>query len=192
MPRFEDVDMTGALTEAEMAAGQVPPQPVIFRQISGNVTLTASWQRMNMSVENVNSFPSMGSAKRVDWNAGSQLFTFNDPATRNYIATLNTRVAMAGITLAPLATPVYVQFRFIVPNGNGAGQDYAFPFSTTDGMMDLQEVAYNSTFRHQRLTPITSDAMKRTNGVGCEMRLNTAPLLGTVTVTHFSIYMFGS
>ena len=193
MPRFEDVDMSAALTEAEVAAGAVPPQPIIFRQIANTPALSAAgWTRMAMSVENANTFPSMGSAKRVDYNTGTNLFTFNDTVTRNYIAAMNVRVVMAGITLAPLATPIYVQTRFVVPNGSGPGVDYAFPFSTTDGFMDLQEVAYNNTFRHQRLTPITSDAMKRTNGVGCEMRLNANPLFGTVTVTHFSIYMFGS
>jgi hypothetical protein len=192
MPRFEDVDMSAALTEAEVAAGQVPPQPVIFRQTSGSVTLTTNWQRLDLATQNVNSFPGTSPAKTVDWDATNKLFTFNAATTRNYIATLNARVQMSGITLAPLATPIYVQYRFVVPNGVSPGVDFFFPFSTTDGFLDLQEVPYNSTMRHQRLTPITADASKRANGVGCEMRINANPLTGSVSVTHFSLYMFGS
>ncbi len=192
MPRYEDVDMSAALTEAEIAAGAVPPQPVMFRQAASNITLTTSWQRIDMATLTVNSFPLMTSTRRVDWDATNKLITFNDTVTRNYVTALNARVQMSGITLAPLVTPIYAQFRFIVPNGNGPGVDYFFPFSTTDGFLDLQEVAYNATMRHQRLTPVTSDAMKRTNGVGCEMRINANPLSGTVVITHFSLYLFGS
>ncbi len=187
MPRFEN-----GLTEAEVTQGFMPIQPRIHRQISGTVALSTAWARLDLATNNANTFSFLGAEQVVDWNVTDKLFTFNDGTTRNYIAALNAKITTTGIVAPPLAAPVYAQFRFIVPDGVSPGVDFFFPFSTGDGFMDLQEVAYVSSMRHQQLTPVTADAAKRTNGVGCEMRLSAAPLTGTVTLAYFAIYMFGA
>ncbi len=197
MPNFfntcDQAEMpAGVVTKIEVETGYMPQQPKIFREIAAPVNLTTSFQRIDLATENANTFQNLGTKKLVDWDSGSKLFTFNDTTTRNYIATLNLKATLTGVVLPPLLAPVYVQFRFVVPDGNGPGVPYYFPFSTGDGYMDLQEMAYNAPMRHQRLTPITSDANKRATGVGCEARINALPLTGTVALSYFSIYMFGA
>ncbi len=190
---FNTCDVTGDLTETEVTTGYMPMQPHISRETASPLTLTTSWQRLDLSTSTANTFgATAGPSKLVDWDATNKYFTFNDNTTRNYLATINLKTTMTGITLAPLTSPIYVQFRFVVPDGNGPGSPYFFPFTNSDGYMDLQEVAYNSSMRHQRLTPITSNAMKRATGVGCEVRINANPLTGSVQIPFFSVYMFGA
>lgn len=188
MPRFQ----TG-LTDEDVTSGQMPPQPRIFREISSGITLTTTFQRLNLATLTANTFPLVdGSERLVDWDATGKYLTFNSGVTQNYIAALNGKVTMSGITVPPLAAPIFVQFRFVVPDGVSPGVDYYFPFSTGDGYMDLQMVSHNSSMRHQQLTPITSDAIKRATGVGCEARISANPLTGTCTLPYFSVYMFGA
>lgn len=196
MPDFfntQDVlNMPGVLTDARVESGYMPPQPRIYREIASGLPLSTSWQRFDLSVNNGNTFPVIGANRLVDWNGTNKTFTFNDTTTRNYIAALNIKLVTTGILVTPVVLPVKVNFRFVVPNGNGPGNDYYFPFSTSDGYMNLQEVSWNGTELTQRLTPVTSDAMKRTNGVACEAKLSSNPLTGGITASAFSIYMFGS
>lgn len=196
MPDFfntqDALNMPGVLTNAEVESGYMPPQPRIHREIGSGLALSTSWQRVDLSIPLSNSFPSLGANKMVDWNAASKLFTFNDTTTRNYSATLNISLSSTGILLTPVVIPIKVNFRFVVPNGNGAGSDYYFPFSSTDGYMDLQEISWNGKRNIQKTTPITSDTMKRTNGVGCELKLSSNPLTGGIVASYFSVYMFGA
>lgn len=182
-----------ALTDQEVIDGWMPPQPKIYREITTPVVLSTSFQRLDLSVNNANTFTNgLGGKKLVDWDATNKLFTFNDTTTRNYIAALNLKLTTSGVLVTPIVAPVYVQFRFVVPDGVSPGVDYYFPFSTGDGFMDLQEVAFNGTRRHQRLTPVTSDANKRATGVGCEVRTSALTLTGSLTVAAFSVYLFGA
>ena len=197
MPDFfntcDKVEMpAGVVTELEVEEGYLPQQPKIVREIAAPVNLTATFQRLDLATLTQNTFPVVGANKLVDWNPTSKLLTFNNTMTQNYIAAINMKASMTGIVLPPLLAPVYIQFRFVVPDGNGPGVPYYFPFATGDGFMDIQEMAYNAPMRHQRLTPITSDASKRATGVGCEARVNALPLTGTASISFFSIYMFGS
>lgn len=181
-----------ALTETEYATGYVPQQPKHVRQIASTVTLTTTFQRLDLATLTANTFPSVGSELLTDWDATNKLLTFNDSTTRNYMVALNAKTSASGIVAPPLAAPVYMQFRFVVPDGVSPGVDYYFPHATGDGYIDLQEITYNTPMRHQQVTPVTSDANKRATGVGCDVRLSAAPLTGTVTLPFFSIYMFGA
>jgi hypothetical protein len=196
MPDFfntsDVLNMPGVVTEANVAAGYMPPQPRIYREIGSSLPLTTSWQRLDLSVLNANTFPVAGANRLVDWNSSSKVFTFNDSTTRNYIAALNMSIATSGVLVTPIVIPIKVQFRFVVPNGVSPGVDYYFPFSTSAGYMDLKEVAWNGGDNVQRLTPVTSDLPKRVNGVGCDVRLSSSPLTGGISASAFSIYMFGS
>lgn len=180
----------GVVTDAEVETGYMPPQPKIYREIASGLTLTTSWQRLDLSVDNGNSFS--GSPKIVDWNAVNKVFTFNNFMTQNYLAALNIKLTTAGILITPVVIPIKVQFRFVVPNGVSPGVDYYFPFSTSDGYMDLQEIGWNGARNIQRTTLVTSDPPKRTNGVGCEVKLSSNPLTGSISASHFSLYMVGA
>lgn len=186
----------GVVTVTDVASGYMVPQPKIYRELSSGVTLTTSWQRLDLATlvggASGNSFAGTSPNKLVDWNPTSKLLTFNSGVTQNYIATLNAEISTAGILLTPIVAPIKINFRFVVPDGNGPGSDYYFPFSTRGGYMDLHEVAWNGQMNVQRQTPITSDAPKRATGVGCDVKLSSNPLTGSISFSGFSIYMFGN
>lgn len=178
----------GDIAKAVMA-GDMAAAPKMQRDTASTLTLSTTWQTLDLATLRSNSFPLVdGTNRLVDWNVTSDLITFNGQYDRNYLLVLNAKIITTGL-LGLLSTPSYAQFRFRVPDGVSPGTDFFFPFSASDGFMDLQTIDYNKTLRHQQITPVTADVSKRVNGLQCQMRFDAVPTLGTVTLPYFSLLL---
>ena len=187
---FIDPDV---VTGTKVTQGMMPLQPTFVREIASPVVLSSTFQRLDLATLRQNTFAEVSpDLKIVDWDSVNDLITFNNSYTQNYVAAINPKVTVASVVVTPILPTKRLQFRFVVPDGVSPGVNYYFPHATGDGFVDLGEIIYNGSWRHQQTTPITSTPDKRTNGVGLEVRLDSSLLTGTATLDYFSLYLFGA
>lgn len=164
-------------------------QPRIRVNRTIGVNLTNSWQDIvfnGTSTYNVNSFgiDTSSGNKMINYDSATNLFKFYNIYDTNYNLTLFLK-----ITSTVVSTGTTIQYRFVIPNGNGAGQDVYFPFPDTDGYADLAGLALKIGAVNHTVAPLPLylNNMIRTNGIKFQMRLDATLAIGTITLNNAAV-----
>lgn len=192
---------TVAVTRSQMAQSALPAQARM--RVERNVTpitLSTTWQRVifnDPNPLNLNTFPTEASGKQtVSWDAANGLFLFNATEDRNYTVDIDVQLDVSSVITALLGSNVLrFQWRFVIPNGIGAGVPFTFPFPGSDGASGYAEAANAvGLMAAQRVSisrNIYATQIMRTNGLGIDLRLSGAPALGTVKASLATAQIYG-
>lgn len=162
-------------------------QPRLRVNRSASLTLSNTWQDVvfnGTSAFNVNTFGNdpVSNVPVVMYSATNNLFRFYEQYDKNMEATLYVRTASTMVT-----TGLLLQYRIVVPNGSGAGQDLYFPFPDADGLADIGSVGIKVGNINHNEVPIALYIGQpiRANGFKVQMRLSETILgIGNIQVTY--------
>jgi hypothetical protein len=183
--------------DAAILRGGTAPAPKMQRTMSGALSLTTSWQRVDYATATLNEFPVVTDAglHLVDWSSGSKIVTFNDQAAGNheYMIFLAIEAVTTGVTSPPILPALTVQVRYTIPNGGGPGVDLHFPnHGAASGReyIDFADVLGNGATVAQLPIHVPATAVVRANGVGIDVQLSAAPPAGgAVSLASSVLYL---
>lgn len=182
-----------------MATSMLPSSAYIRVERNTSLTLSTSWQRIDFkdaSALNANTFTTaMNNKKLVEWDTTNKLFTFNTDVDRNFAFDIDYSANISNVITTLLATNVSaIQWRFVIPNGVSPGVPFCFPNPQSTGVNGYGEsgpVNLKTPWRDKIPQQIRSSANIRTNGLGFEMRLSIAPVLGTISLDFITAICYG-
>lgn len=166
--------------------------PRFWRKAAAALTLSTTFQRLDFGTSITNEFPTNPAGQNlVAWDSGNKLIRFNGTTDRAYVFALTTEFKLTGLLVA-LTLPNHVRMRFVIPDGTSPGVDYYFPnhgAASGNEYVDFHPFMGNASNVHRQLEQVYADSVKRTNGLGIEVRLASSLLTGTATIEEAHIYM---
>jgi len=161
-------------------------QPRMRVNRTAPLTLSTTWQTVDFngtSTFNVNDFgndPTTGK-KMVSWDATAKLFRIYGDYNNTYLLQLFPTTTTTAVSVRST-----LQYRIVIPNGNGAGSDLYIPYPEAGGYADINEVTILSTqMQHNPIIfGITATPAIRANGFYVQVRLSTLITLGSCTLNN--------
>lgn len=165
-------------------------QPRLRANKTTSLNLTTTFQDVifnGTSDYNINSFgKDPVSGNNIVWyDVANNLFRFYDKVDKNYSVTL-----YVSTTATLISTGNTIQYRIVIPNGIGVGQNLNFPFPDNGGFSDLGYVALKTGTVNHNAEPIAIyvNDQVRQNGLRIQVRLSTTLIgIGNVTVDNAAI-----
>ncbi|MBO0358623.1 hypothetical protein J0X19_11760 [Hymenobacter sp. BT186] len=177
-------------TDNDILNGNLEGSPRLRVNRSTALALSTSWQRVDfngVSSVNVNTFPDVDGqgTKKVRWDSVNKVFLFSDTVDRNYNVSL-----FMHLVASALLTGNAVQMRYVIPNGNGLGNNFYFPFPDDGGFKEITTFAGSADKRVTDNTIIYVNQMIRDNGLGIELKMQNS-FLATVNLTSSAFIIYG-
>jgi|GEM_PF-5689843 len=151
---------------------------------TASLTLSTSWQTLafnGTSTLNFNTYgmnPATGT-QMVSYNTTSNVFRVYGEYDKNILVQL-----FFNTTTTAIAVGTTMQYRFIIPNGGGAGVDTYFPFPENGGYGEIASVGLATVGMNSISSPLAvyANSAVRTNGFYIQVRLSNTVTLGSSTI----------
>lgn len=160
---------------------------------SASLSLDANtWKTIEfngVSSDNINTFgiyPDGAGNPYIYWDQSSKIFRVQGDYTSHHALQIFPTTTTTAISVRSV-----LQYRIVIPNGNGPGINRYLPYSDTVGYADSSEVTIitNQVNHTPIMFILTATPAVRTNGFYIQMRLSTAITLalGSCTLNQCSL-----
>lgn len=151
---------------------------------SASLVLSTTFQTVNFNGTSTYNFNTYGK----DPTSGNPMIYYDTSANLfrvygEYDKNLNVQFFFKTTTTA-ISIGTSLQYRIVIPNGLGPGQNLNFPFPDDGGYGDIMQVGLATIAMNSSSVPISIYANQalRTNGFYLQVRLSQAITLGTATL----------
>lgn len=175
--------MAKLLSDKDRMSDGFPPQPRLRVNRSENMTLSTSWQRIDWNGNsnfNVNTFPTLGSNKAIEYDSTNKRFDFNQTEDRNYKFQ-----CFYDIQNCIASTKIY--YRFVID----APTPIYFPFPEGEQQADLTEIAAFSDVQDYLELTFYANSTMRQYGVAFEIKVSST-LLGSPILQDTSALIYST